>query len=252
MNSTVANTLADIVREDFRAATALSRYGLDFCCKGGRSLQEACASKGIDPQEVLIQIEQEQRRSQEMGNFSTWSPALLTRYIEQQHHTYIRSTAPVISQHINKVARVHGERHPETVRIAQLFDKLWADLENHLGKEELVLFPYIRGLADGEHPHHYPFTSVSTPVRNMMAEHQVAGEDMEEIRTLANNYKAPDDACTTYRIAYMELAEFEQDLHKHVHLENNILFPHAVEIEQQNQPDQINTSSSISPLPSTF
>ncbi len=233
MNSTVANTLADIVKEDFRAATTLSRYGLDFCCKGGRSLHEACASKGIDPQEVLNQIAQEQNRSQESSGFDSWNPALLTFYIEKQHHKYVRSIAPVISKHINKVAKVHGERHPETVRIAQLFDKLWTDLEEHMEKEEMVLFPYIRTLAHGERPHNHPFSSVSAPISNMMTEHQMAGEDMEEIRALANNYKAPDDACTTYRITYMELAEFEQDLHKHVYLENNILFPRAVETEQQ-------------------
>jgi regulator of cell morphogenesis and NO signaling len=234
MKATIASTLADIVKEDFRAATVLSGYHLDFCCKGGRSLSEACGSKGVDPHEVLRQIEQELNRNNSTDdNFTSWSPGLLTRYIEEHHHAYIRSVAPVISAHLTKVARVHGGRHPEIIRAAHLFEKLIADLEDHMAKEEIVLFPYIRGLADGEHQHNYPFPSVAVPVRNMMTEHEMAGDDMEEIRTLTGNYKAPEDACTTYRIMYMELEEFEQNLHKHVHLENNILFPHAIELEKQ-------------------
>lgn len=236
MNATTNSTLAEIVKEDFRAATVLSEYNLDFCCKGGRSLADACQAKGLDPDNILEQIGLELlRNSGDGGNFAAWSPELLSRYIEEQHHAYIRAVAPVISKHIGKVARVHGDRHPEVIRVAHLFDKLVADLESHLIKEEIMLFPYIRSLAGGEHPRGYPFSSVSMPVRNMMTEHEMAGDDMEEIRTLTSNYTAPEDACTTYRIAYMELEEFEQNLHKHVHLENNILFPRAIELEKQNQ-----------------
>lgn len=253
MNITVADTLTDIVKSDFRAAAALSYYGLDFCCKGGRSLRDACTAKGVHPEEVLDRIVQEQRSNPHADNFDQWSLAQLVRHIEQQHHAYIRSTAPAISQHLNKVARVHGGRHVETVRIAHLFDKLHADLESHMEKEEHILFPYIYSLGDGIQQHNRPFVSVAAPIRNMIAEHATAGDDMEEIRALSSQYTAPEDACTTYRIAYMELAAFEQDLHTHVHLENNILFPRALALEQELRqpiPEHNNHSSPVNPMSS--
>lgn len=235
MQYTLSTTLADIVKDDFRAASVLSHYKLDFCCKGGRALSEACEHKGIAPQEVLQQLEAVCTSFDTSGhNYAGWSAETLVHYIVDQHHNYVRTIAPVIAQHITKVARVHGDRHPETVRVAHLFDKIKGDLEEHMEKEEKVLFPYIRALAqNGVLPHAYPFASVTMPVRNMMTEHEMAGDDMEAIRVLTNNFTPPADACTTYRIAYQELEAFEQDLHKHVHLENNILFPKAVELEKQ-------------------
>lgn len=235
MQYTGTTTLADIVKDDFRGASVLSRYKLDFCCKGGRTLSDACESKGLNPQEVLQQLEAVCVVNDASGhNYDAWSMETLLHYIVDQHHHYVRSMAPVIAQHITKVARVHGERHPETIRVAHLFDKVREDLEEHLEKEEQILFPYIRTLihSDGV-PQDAPFASVAMPVRNMMIEHEMAGDDMEQIRILTHDFAPPADACTTYRIAYQELEAFEQDLHKHVHLENNILFPKAIKLEQQ-------------------
>lgn len=238
MRYTESTTLADIVKEDFRAASVLSRYKLDFCCKGGRPLSEACERKGIAPQEVLRQLEIVGASLDTSGhNYTEWSVETLIHYIVDQHHRYVRTMAPAIAQHITKVARVHGERHPETLQIAHLFDKMKSDFEEHMEKEEKVLFPYIRALAhNGVPPTSYPFASVAMPVRNMMTEHEIAGDDMETIRLLTHDFTPPADACTTYRIAYQELEDFERDLHKHVHLENNILFPKAVEMENRIMP----------------
>lgn len=234
MKTTLFSTLADIVKNDFRSAAILSKYRLDFCCKGGRSLKDACEARGIDPNEVLSLIEKVCLPSVVEENFNNQGLEDLTQHIVEKHHAFIRRTAPVITAHLHKVARVHGEHHPEVVSVAHLFEKIKTDLEDHLIKEELVLFPYIRSLAsNGAPPHHYPFNSIAMPVRNMMTEHEMAGDDMEEIRQLTGNYVPPEDACTTYRIAYKELQEFEADLHKHVHLENNILFPRAVELEKE-------------------
>lgn len=234
MKTTLFSTLADIVKNDFRSAAVLSEYKLDFCCKGGRTMKEACETRGINPIEVLARIEEVCLSSVVEENYNNQNLEELTQHIVEKHHEFVRRTAPVITAHLNKVARVHGQNHPEVVSVAHLFEKIKTDLEDHLIKEELVLFPYIRSLAaDGTPPHHYPFNSVAMPVRNMMTEHEMAGEDMEEIRLLTGDYVPPEDACTTYRIAYKELEEFEADLHKHVHLENNILFPRAVELEKQ-------------------
>lgn len=241
MHYTLSTTLADIVKNDFRGAAVLSKYKLDFCCKGGRPLSEACENKGINPQEVLQQLEAVCALHDTSGhNYTAWGVETLILYIIDQHHGYVRNMAPVIAQHITKVARVHGERHPETVRVAHLFDKIKNDLEEHLEKEEKIVFPYIRALAQNHAaPTQYPFSSVSMPVRNMMIEHEMAGDDMEQIRLLTQDFTPPADACTTYRIAYQELEAFEQDLHKHVHLENNILFPKAVELEKQCLPSSL-------------
>lgn len=234
MKYTFFSTLADIVKDDFRAAAVLSEYRLDFCCKGGRPLSQACEARGVSPQEVLNRLQEVCCTPAIAEKTADMSPVELTQYIADTHHKFIRRVAPVIAAHLNKVARVHGERHPEVVRVAHLFEKIKTDLEDHMMKEELVLFPYVRSLVtDGVPPHHYPFSSVAMPVRNMMTEHEMAGDDMEEIRSLTGNYEPPEDGCTTYRIAYKELQDFEEDLHRHVHLENNILFPRAIELERQ-------------------
>jgi regulator of cell morphogenesis and NO signaling len=238
MNTLRTATIKSIVTNDFRAAAIFEKYSLDFCCKGGVSIEQACSEKNLDP--ALIYADLAQLAPQSHANqprFSEWPMDELIDYIVNVHHRYVREAIPVVHAHAQKVASVHGDRHPEVVTIAGHFETVVKDLNSHMMKEELVLFPYIKGLVKakrgtGVFPS-APFGTVQNAIGMMEAEHQAAGEELYEIRSLSNSYAAPDDACTTYRVSFQELQQFEQDLHQHVHLENNILFPKAVELEME-------------------
>lgn len=227
-----AAPLADIVSDDYRAAAILDRYGLDYCCGGARSLDEQCRQKGVDITNVVAEIG---ALDPEFREAADNDPEALVDHIIGNHHTYIRATVPVIRQHLAKVVAKHGSRYPELSAIAMQFDALAEDLWLHMLKEERVLFPYIRALVKavdggGARPPDM-FGTVQNPIRMMEAEHQHAGDEMAAIRVLSHDYVAPADACTTFRLLFDELDAFEKDLHRHVHLENNVLFPKAVELE---------------------
>jgi regulator of cell morphogenesis and NO signaling len=229
-------TIRDIVAENFRAAAVFQKYGLDFCCRGNRRVTDACAEQGISPDVIFNDLAKIETREDTVPRFNAWEPDFLIDYILNNHHHYIRVMLPILYLHTKKIADVHGERHPELLEVASYFAKIGQELEMHMRKEEHVLFPYIKSLVAsrrvGMIPAAPPFGSVRNPIAMMEAEHQTAGDEMAMIRTLTNNYTPPDDACTTYRVTFQELEEFEQDLHRHVHLENNILFPKAVALEQ--------------------
>lgn len=167
--------------------------------------------------------------------FASWSPAFLVDYILANHHAYVRAALPAILAHARKVADTHGERHPEMVEVARTFERVVAEMTQHMMKEEQILFPYVKSLAaqaEADCPASpSPFGTVANPIRMMEAEHESAGGAMRRIRELTGGYAPPDDACTTYRATLAELEEFERDLHQHVHLENDILFPRALEME---------------------
>ncbi|MES2394436.1 MAG: hemerythrin domain-containing protein [Bacteroidota bacterium] len=166
-----------------------------------------------------------------------WDIDFLTDHILNAHHKYVRQAIPVIFEYTQKVARVHGEKHPEVIVIAEKFLDLTDELNRHICKEEEILFPYIKHLAIansyGMKIEPSPFGTVESPIKMMEQEHDIVGEIMEEIKILSDNYSPPSDACTTYKLSYLKLKEFEDDLHKHVHLENNILFPKAIELEKK-------------------
>jgi len=230
-------TLSQIVRDDFHAAAVLEKYHLDFCCKGSRLFNEACKEKGLSGEEILHEIKNQSGSQKDEAKFNKWQLDFLIEYIVNNHHKYIRESGPVIDAHIEKVAAVHGKNHPETIETAKLFSIIYKDLRQHLMKEEEILFPYIKYLvkiknenAPVETPY---FGTIANPIRMMEAEHQSAGDIFERIRILTNNFALPDDACNTYKVSYSELNEFELDLHRHVHLENNILFPKAIELEKE-------------------
>jgi regulator of cell morphogenesis and NO signaling len=229
-------TLGEIVSRDFRAGAVLDRYGLDFCCGGKRTLAEGCSKRGISVERVVSELEALDPESPETPE---QDPAMLIDYIVSRHHTYVRAAIPAIQQHLAKVATVHGARHPELPFIEAKFSKVAADMSLHMVKEERVLFPYIRALADAiTHGAPFPpdmFGTVQNPIRMMEIEHQEAGEGIEAIRELTHGYQTPDDACGTYRVVMQELEAFERDLHVHVHLENNVLFPRAVELEEKTE-----------------
>jgi regulator of cell morphogenesis and NO signaling len=228
-------TVGEIVARDFRTAGVFEKFGIDFCCGGQRSLADACQAAAVDPVNVGRALEAIPPPDHETDNHvMRWPAARLIDHIVDTHHAYVRSALPTICAHLAKLVDVHGSRHPELRRIAAAFEEVNRDMRQHMKKEECVLFPYIRELAAGnDAPFSSPFGTVENPIRMMRREHQQAGDELRLIRTLANDYVAPADGCTTYRVTFAELAQFEQDLHRHVHLENNVLFPKAIELERR-------------------
>jgi regulator of cell morphogenesis and NO signaling len=170
-------------------------------------------------------------------NVNDWSLDFLVDYIVNNHHQYVRRMIPVISLHSDKVASVHGQNHQETLQIADLFLAVREELEGHMMKEERILFPQIKQMVlnQKENSQFYPppFGTIKNPIRMMELEHTSAGDALSKIRKLSNNYIHPEDACNTFKALYSELKEFEEDLHKHIHLENNILFPKSIKLEIQ-------------------
>ncbi|TYP94797.1 regulator of cell morphogenesis and NO signaling [Fodinibius salinus] len=237
MNIAEERTVGEIVKDDYRAAQVFQQYKLDFCCGGNRTIEEACAKKGIDPQEVYQALEQLGQAGSKKDNYDQWSLDFLVDYIVNNHHGFSRNKLPEIGKYAKKVAKVHGDRHEELHDIYHEFTMLHADIFNHLDKEERILFPYIKELVEAEEngtkPDKPDFEEAANPIAMMEDEHDEAGSSMEKIRKLSNDFTPPEDACTTYRLLFENLEAFEKDLHKHVHLENNILFPKAIELEQQ-------------------
>ena len=231
-------TLKEIVKQNFHAAAVFEKYSLDFCCRGGKTITEACSDKGVDADSVVRDIMQISGAGQQTDNrFAEWDPSFLISYIVNNHHAYVRKMVPVLRIHTQKIASVHGQNHPEVVKIAAHFQTVADDLLRHMQKEEAILFPYITALLEakknGTAIAASPFGSVGNPIKMMEAEHQNAGDEMYAIRELSSLYTTPEDGCTTYRVTYQELQDFERDLHQHVHLENNILFPLAIALEQE-------------------
>jgi regulator of cell morphogenesis and NO signaling len=222
-------SVGEIVVSDGRVATVFNKFGLDFCCNGHQTLEAACMSKDINLQEVIDDIEQLMKTdSNSEKTFNDMSLDKLIEYIYDTHHQYIYKNIPAISKFINKVANVHGKNHPETVEIARIFGELQLELEQHMFKEEQILFPYVKGMVLEDICYG---SFVNGPISVMMEEHDNAGRILEELRRLSNNYKPPKDACNTFRAAYVNLQALDEDLHMHIHLENNILFPKAAELE---------------------
>jgi regulator of cell morphogenesis and NO signaling len=236
MTATLDTTLGAIVAEDFRAAAVFQKHGVDFCCHGSRTLEQACRAADLDGAALLEEI-QEASAAPAAGlpRFNDWDLPALASYIVANHHAYVRQALPLMVAHSRKIAQVHGARHRELARVAQLVEDVAEEMTAHMMKEEQILFPYIaelaRRAAAGQPAPFAPFGTVDNPIHMMEAEHESAGAAMLEIRELTDGYRVPDDACATYAVCLQELEAFERDLHAHVHLENNILFPKASAVE---------------------
>ena len=237
VESLVEKTLAEFATDNIRSAIVFEEFGLDFCCKGNRSLKEACSDKNIDMKNVVNELTSLSKNSNEVQNSNDWQLDFLVDYIINNHHQYVRRMIPVILLHADKVASVHGENHPETLKIADLFLAVREELEGHMMKEERILFPQIKQmvLTQTENSQFFPppFGTIQNPIKMMELEHTNAGDAFYQIRELSSNYAHPEDACNTFKALYSELKEFEEDLHKHIHLENNILFPKSIDLESQ-------------------
>ena len=234
---TLDSTVGDIVSADFRTAGIFEEHGIDFCCGGKLSLGQACEKKGLDASAILgtLSAATEVQTGASL-DFAQWDSAVLAQYIIDTHHRYVSRALPLIHGHAQKVAGAHGANHPETIRIATIFDTVKADLEQHMMKEEQILFPYITRLSlaarSGDGGGVPQFGTVRNPIVMMETEHENVGRDLEDMRTLSADYAIPADSCTTFSTLYRELEEFERDLHVHIHLENNILFPKALALEE--------------------
>ena len=239
MEMTDQMTIGEMVAKDYRAATVFEKFGIDFCCKGNRTIEEACEKKKVDAGRVKEALEKVlQVPNEDNMDYNFWPMDLLADYIEKKHHRYVEERIPLLLQYLNKLCKVHGEAHPELFEITKLFSETAGELTSHMKKEEFILFPYIRKMLkkseDGSSAVDVPhFQTVKNPIKMMMQEHENEGDRFELIATLTQNYTPPADACNTYRVTYSLLDEFESDLHKHIHLENNILFPKAIEYEEK-------------------
>lgn len=230
-------TIGEIVAKNHKTAEIFSKYGIDYCCGGKIGLEEACHRKGINVLQIKTELESVILLAvPESQDFNSWDLDFLCDYIVNTHHKYISAAIPVIHEYTQKVARVHGGRHPEVIEIANIFVQVIDEINHHMMKEENILFPYIRQMAQAKkvktHLSRSPFGTVENPVRMMEHEHDIVGDLLKKISELSENYTPPADGCTTFRLSYLKLQEFENDLHQHIHLENNILFPKAVEMEK--------------------
>lgn len=230
-------TLGQLAAKDLRKAQVFKKYGLDFCCGGKKTVKQACAEKGLDVTKVEQELQQADRvPASRPLPYNEWSLDFLADYIINTHHSYVRKNLPDIKAYAEKVMRVHGSRHPELIQVHQLVEEINTELTAHLTKEENILFPYIKELVAVQKKtqplHTAHFGSVQNPINLMEAEHELVGKNLDDIRNLTNNYLLPEDACASYSLLYRMLDEFEDDLHLHIHLENNILFPKAAELEK--------------------
>ena len=230
-------TVRELAVELPNATRIFEQLGIDYCCGGERPLSAACAVANLDVDKVLSRLEQGLSAATQKAerDWSQESLAELIGHVNTAHHAYVRSESPRILALAAKVAGKHGGNHPELLRVQALFNDLANDLQTHLMKEEQILFPYVLRLEEaflaGEPAPPAMFGTVANPVRMMMAEHDAAGGFLRELRSVTNDYAVPEDACISYRTLYQALSEFEADLHQHIHLENNILFPRAVAME---------------------
>ncbi|MGK7391378.1 MAG: iron-sulfur cluster repair di-iron protein [Candidatus Cyclobacteriaceae bacterium M2_1C_046] len=242
MQITTDKTLGEMVAEDYRTALIFRKYNIDFCCNGNRTIAEACEKKkAVNEEQVLAEIAAiKNEGSAGSENYNSWPLDLLADYIEKKHHRYVEARSLEIKPLLYKLCKVHGERHPELLEIYKEFLESTGELAAHMKKEEFIVFPYIRKMVEQRNIAEKPaFGTVQNPIQVMMDEHSSEGERFRKISEITNGYNPPADACNTYRVTFALLKEFEEDLHLHIHLENNILFPKAIEMEKKLQAQNV-------------
>ncbi len=232
------STVAQIVTKDIGYAHIFKKYNIDFCCGGGVILDKACEKHSVSLEELTQEL-LGMKSNNTSVNFNKWPLPLLVDYIVSTHHEYVTETLPILEAYAEKVAKVHGQNYRQLLKINQLVKQMSAELSSHLKKEEQILFPYIKKAYAPEGFKNTANNSIDLdamkdPIKVMMKEHDDAGDMLKELAQLTNNYTPPLAACNTFKALYHLLHEFEKDLHLHVHLENNILFPKALKLEQIN------------------
>jgi len=230
-------TVAEVVAENIKTAHVFKKYGIDFCCGGNVAVREVCDKKNVNYDSLKGELQHVDDIQSRAHDYNRWALDFLVDYIINTHHSYVQESMPIMVQYANKVAKVHGEHAPEVVEINKLVTSVVEELTQHMQKEEMVLFPLVKemvaAMKNGNEAVAFHCGSVNNPIRVMEIEHENAGDAFKKIAELSNNYQPPEWACNTFRALYAKLEEFEQDLHQHIHLENNILFPKAAKMEEE-------------------
>ncbi len=239
LNSNVKpKTIGELVANDFRKAEVFRKFGLDFCCGGKKSVKDACNEKGVDVALVQKSLDEIDSKIAENNlDYKSWDLGFLADYVLNTHHKYVEESLPMLYHLTEKVASRHGDSHPELIEIAKLFNIVADELTDHMVKEENILFPYIKELTEAKKNKtkmdSSPFWSIENPIRMMENDHTHVGNVSEKMNMLSNGYTPPAHACASYTVLFHKLNEFEKDLHQHIHLENNILFPGAIALEKE-------------------
>lgn len=232
-------TLGEIAVKDLRKAEVFKKYGLDFCCGGKKTVKEACAAKGIDAAKVEHELQQIDKGAKVASTarplpYNDWGLTFLSDYIVNTHHSYVRKSIPDLRTYSAKVAKVHGAQHPELAEINERVQAVCDEMSEHMVSEEEIVFPFIKQVDSRSNGTKFgEYETLKTPIDLMEDEHDQVGRHMERVRELTNDYTLPADACASYGFLYNKLEEFEGDLFTHIHLENNILFPKALQVENQ-------------------
>ncbi|HUQ97316.1 MAG TPA: iron-sulfur cluster repair di-iron protein, partial [Chitinophagaceae bacterium] len=232
-------TVGELAATDIRKADVFKKYGIDFCCGGKKTLAQACEELRLDQAVVEAELNNSsnQLATGPAFDFNRWAPDFLTDYIYNQHHVYYYEESPVIADLLQKVVARHGAHFPELYKVVDLYAQLQQELQTHFAKEERVLFPFIKALVKAKNEKDtsalaaYP--SINEPVHMMEAEHEAAGELLEQIRNVTNEFVPPAGSCSSFQLLYKKLHDLETDLHQHIHLENNLLFPKALKMEKE-------------------
>ncbi|MBL8215206.1 MAG: iron-sulfur cluster repair di-iron protein [Bryobacterales bacterium] len=236
MSNTVSEIIANMVRDQPLRANVFERHQIDYCCNGKRSLEEVCVERGLDPKHLRAELEAV-APADARQSFATTALTELADHIVTRHHAYLRTNLPSIAHKAQRVLAVHGDKYAFLAELDRVFQGLSSELTQHMMKEEMVLFPLIGRLEkaeqEGQAPPSAPGGSIRNPIRMMEHEHDDAGRDLKSMRQLTSNFEPPAEACNTFRALYAQLEDLERDLHTHIHLENNILFPRAAELEQR-------------------
>ena len=237
MNINNETLVSYIVADNYKTAEIFKAYGIDFCCNGNRTIEKVCETNNVDIEILIDKIAEAYKEESIPEEYQSWDIDFLSDYIYNKHHKYIENKVPEIKEYLIKLCQVHGTFHPELLEIFNLFSASSEDLIVHMKKEELILFPYFKKLAEANRNKsllsNNGVKSIKNPITMMHQDHDNEGKRFRYISELSNGYSPPIDACNTYKVTYSLLQEFEDDLHKHIHLENNILFKKAIELEQK-------------------
>ena len=238
MNLNLQTPVGEIARFNYKTVEVFEKLRIDFCCGGDISLGEACTKQKVDAEEVLGSLKKLVGSTQtEIDRIHALPLDQLIDHIIEVHHSYVLESIPVLQKYLHKIADVHGENHPELAQVEDSFNQAAANLLQHMQKEEQILFPMIKEMVSaksrkteflGSH-----FGTVQSPISVMKMEHEAEGDRFENLQKITSNYTVPADACNSFSYTYQKLQEFEQDLHRHIHLENNILFPEAIKLERE-------------------
>ena len=235
MTPTTATTVGQTAAAIPASVTIFEKHGIDYCCGGNLSIAEACSRKQLDPATLTEEIRRAaQSPAPDSRDWRTAPLGELVSHIVATHHIYMKAQLPAVEARLVRVLAAHGERHGETLRaVSNVYAAMKAELDGHLAKEEMVLFPLIQALVGGAPAGSFHCGSVQNPIRVMCREHDSAGGALAELRALTQDYTLPADACATFTALYRDLEAMERDLRRHIHLENNIVFPRAIELENR-------------------